>query len=512
MGIPLLAASQRDECLLRIGCKNSSLRDAAKKEIQIAGTTPMVKRFQPSPRQLLALTWICIAAMLGCYTFQLAKIGIDLREDFWVYWENNRFYSDPQLAMDNGLHVLFEAAALERADQRTQPPLPGDPTIAQPGVGLFDSPRDLPTVYHRWQRLKPVYSHIFRGWIVTYDHLIRDEHEGNYQMDYPPLRSLVMTLWSWKVQSEHPGITNYPTRRENIFNRFTHRLEPVTPDVIHPMLICNGIAEGISAIAIFFLVWIWSRRESRLSTNSNAPRRREGRREEEESELNSSRLPSRLRVFAVHLSLTTMLRLPIRLFPEYVPPHPPPPSPPPPPPPLRDHVVQNTIWQSRWGDPAAADSANPTRDLLILIRPFTHFQILREHRPWPGADRYAHHQRRLVDLSDPALHLRYRPRPISTQALSRPRLRHRRHDTGVDQSAVHSRQLRLAAMGSMAAAVLSRRRRAGFRRLVAHRRNRPGRRRHVQRPIVFHRAGAGAMPAVCRVDGPVYADRRGRWP
>jgi hypothetical protein len=295
----------------------------------------MANRFQPRPRQLLAVTWLCIAAMLGCYTFQLAKIGIDLREDFWVYWQNNRFYFDPELAMTNGLHVLYEAGALERADQKNSPQSPGSPTIAQPGDGLFNSPNDLPSIYHRWEKLKPVYRHIFRGWVVTYDHLIRDEPEGNYQMDYPPLRSLVMTLWVWKVQAEHPGITSFPIKREMLFNRFTHRPEPVTPDVIHPMLVCNGIAEGISAIAIFFLVWIWSWREG-MPISAGQPNSDNSRGRKPRSAARSTADPGL------------------------------------PPPAIKDSSP--LTWQSRWGDPLLLIPPI-LLGIFLLLRPYTDFKF-----------------------------------------------------------------------------------------------------------------------------------------
>ena len=65
---------------------------------------------QPYQRLLLALAWVCIAAMLGFYGLRLVRVGVDLREDFWVYWQNNRFYTDVNSALHHGRHVLLEAA------------------------------------------------------------------------------------------------------------------------------------------------------------------------------------------------------------------------------------------------------------------------------------------------------------------------------------------------------------------------------------------------------------------
>jgi hypothetical protein len=217
----------------------------------------------PRRRWLLALTWLIIAAMLCGYGYHLARAGIDLREDFWVYWQNNRFYSDLNQPLHHGRHVLLEAKAIERKDPSATPGSDdaSTPTIARPGPGIFDKPFDLATAWHRWQRLRPVYGHIFRGWVATYDHLIRDEPGGNFEMDYPPLRSLVMTLWVWKVQADYPSLLEFPERPTQLINPFTHQKQTVTPDVVHPLLVCNTVMEAISSVAIFFLVWIWVGRE-----------------------------------------------------------------------------------------------------------------------------------------------------------------------------------------------------------------------------------------------------------
>ena len=40
--------------------------------------------------------------------------------------------------------------------------------------------------------LKPVYGLILRGWVATYEDLYRDNGpQGNFEMDYPPMRLLV---------------------------------------------------------------------------------------------------------------------------------------------------------------------------------------------------------------------------------------------------------------------------------------------------------------------------------
>ncbi len=85
------------------------------------------------------------------------------------------------------------------------------PLFAQPGPGLFDSPLSGPIVVERWKRLRPLYGQILRGWVANYEHLqSRVGDGGNYGLDYPPLRLLVITFWTWDVQTKYPGLNNFP--------------------------------------------------------------------------------------------------------------------------------------------------------------------------------------------------------------------------------------------------------------------------------------------------------------
>jgi hypothetical protein len=189
-------------------------------------------------RLLLSAAWLVVGLMLGFYTLHIAKVGIDLRNDFWVYWQNNRFYGDVNSAFRHGQHVLSEADDLAAQD----PPNPGGLTIDQPGPGLFDSPLTFSTFRHRWHDLRPVYGQIFHGWIATYDNLVRDVSPDDYQMDYPPLRSLVMTLWAWKVKAQFPNLNQFPQNADALITPGN-----ATPEIVRPLLMCNMFFEAVSA-------------------------------------------------------------------------------------------------------------------------------------------------------------------------------------------------------------------------------------------------------------------------
>jgi hypothetical protein len=234
--------------------------------MKLRETLHTLLRYRPRQRIALPIAWLCVLCLLSLYAIQLAKVGTDLRWDFWDYWQNNRFYSDPNSALFNGRHVLVVAKKLERDDYTSLPPDPNRPTIANPGPGLFDSPLDFHTLHDRWKNLRPVYAHLLRGWVATYDELVRDEPGGDYVMDYPPLRSLAMTLWTWKVTSQFPTITEFPEKNVPLLDR-TGKPTWASPDIVHPLLVCNLIAEATSAIAMFFLVFIWCRRSDDKHTS-----------------------------------------------------------------------------------------------------------------------------------------------------------------------------------------------------------------------------------------------------
>ena len=329
-------------------------------------------------------------------------------------------------ALRHGQHVLGEAEDLAQQD----PSNPSGRTIEQPGPGLFDSPLSISTFRHRWHDLRPVYGQIFRGWIATYDNLVRNVSPDDYQMDYPPLRSLVMTLWAWKVKAEYPSINQFPQGPVPLVNPFTQLRQTATPEIVHPLLMCNMVFEAISSIAIFFLVLIWVRRD--------------------------------------------------------------------------DRNVAALSWRGRWGDPMLL-AAPILLGIFTLLAPYIRFDSALFNVSSSPIDNRVTSIGWWIFLvlrftSAVAL-ARFLPPPF------RRRLRSGRRDVGVDQPCFHSRQLWLAAMGSVAAAIPPGRRRAGLARLVAHRRPGAGRRLHVQRPTSFPLPRPRARSAVCGLADPVPSHR-----
>ncbi len=75
-----------------------------------------------------------------------------------------------------------------------------------------------------------------RGYLALYDRVKHKAYDGDYGLDYPPLRLLVMAIWARQVRNQFPGVDN------------GH------PKLVNPLLKINLLCELLSAIAIFHLV------------------------------------------------------------------------------------------------------------------------------------------------------------------------------------------------------------------------------------------------------------------
>jgi hypothetical protein len=236
-------------------------------------------------RLILLGGWVFVIAALGYYAWRMAGIGLDLRQDLWVWSMPNHFgWGDLDNALSRGNAVLREAEAIAADDEQKKSPLERQreadqiaaghwsPTLARPGPGLFDSPMSGQILVERWKRLGPVYHQILRGWVAYYEHLQSDVGDsGNYGLDYPPLRLLVMTLWSWQVQTEYPGLGRFPRTPRRIVDPDSHQSIVATADVAQPLLKLNAFCEGVSAVSILILVWLWMER-SPTTTRSRMAR------------------------------------------------------------------------------------------------------------------------------------------------------------------------------------------------------------------------------------------------
>jgi len=90
------------------------------------------------------------------------------------------------------------------------------------------------------------WSAFFRGYLSLYDRVKDEAYEGDYGLDYPPLRLLVMSIWAKQVRSDFPAV------------------DDGHPSHVKPLLNINFFCELLSAVGIFFLVNFCVKRASTL--------------------------------------------------------------------------------------------------------------------------------------------------------------------------------------------------------------------------------------------------------
>ena len=96
----------------------------------------------------------------------------------------------------------------------------------------------------------PTWRQFWSGYVSLYPSL---EANGNRQnLDYPPLRLLVVSLWVRHVQSLQAGAVS-------------QSLPQSDPNCISPLLNLNSTCGAMAAVGMFFLVWVCMARQERCA-------------------------------------------------------------------------------------------------------------------------------------------------------------------------------------------------------------------------------------------------------
>ncbi|MEI6350078.1 MAG: hypothetical protein WCP06_03110 [Verrucomicrobiota bacterium] len=86
---------------------------------------------------------------------------------------------------------------------------------------------------------------LLKGYWSFYDEVESGYPDGNYQLDYPPLRLLVMSMWVRSVRERRPNV------------------EVGNARYVQPLRNFNAACELVSSILMFFLVRHWVRRDKK---------------------------------------------------------------------------------------------------------------------------------------------------------------------------------------------------------------------------------------------------------
>jgi hypothetical protein len=187
-------------------------------------------------RAARTIVWLGVAAFLLGFGYWATRSGLQLRDNVWADSRSIRYHGDISNAMRWGDEVL------QSARQEMPPPAAAD---RSPGF---------------WQ--------IVRGEGRVYEGLV-DGSGGDYQLDYPPLRLLTMSLWMRHVQADHPNLTHWP----GPWRQGAHPDEAIAS----PLVNLNTLFTWLSSLFAFFLVWLWVDRGGRRGTSArislSGPRR-----------------------------------------------------------------------------------------------------------------------------------------------------------------------------------------------------------------------------------------------
>jgi hypothetical protein len=147
---------------------------------------------------------------IGFAILILAAAGLELRRWTWTETAPIRFQHD----IDNGLY--WGGRVLDEGRRQT---------TEKSGQGETS-----------WKAF-------LTGYLALYDVARKEAYAGDYHLDYPPLRLLVMALWAKHTRQFHPQSSH------------------ASLQVVMPMLLCNFFCEVVNLTTIFLLVRLWVRRD-----------------------------------------------------------------------------------------------------------------------------------------------------------------------------------------------------------------------------------------------------------
>jgi len=194
------------------------------------------------------LTWAMVITFLLGGARWAFHAGMDQRRDIWQSTRSIRFKEDISRGYSFGNDVLRFAesqANLESKADALADQSPG--TLARAGYAA--EPRKSSPTFRRLTAYE-----LMHGLVAYMDDVVQNREAGNYDLDYPPLRLAVMTLWVRHIQRLHPDMDEFPQQRGED--------GPLgqDEDVAEPLLRFNAYCAAAAAIAMFFLICLWVHR------------------------------------------------------------------------------------------------------------------------------------------------------------------------------------------------------------------------------------------------------------
>ncbi|MGA2581935.1 MAG: hypothetical protein ABSG31_01555 [Tepidisphaeraceae bacterium] len=231
--------------------------------------------------------WILAVLFTLAFGSWATWAGLQFR---WHLWANTRTIRS--FVMANGYRL--GSNALRESESQAKLPDYTDMLVNQPdaklraasaaatlprpatvGGGLNANVADVPANILAWAKdpalRRLTIREILGGIVHFYDRQVDQNPGGDYDMDYSPMRLLVMTLWTRHTQRNEPSrliLDPLPPRRRAI----TDTEVPQPEDAALPVIGFNAACTGAAALGMFALVWLWMARDpnSRLKTPNNS--------------------------------------------------------------------------------------------------------------------------------------------------------------------------------------------------------------------------------------------------
>jgi hypothetical protein len=202
------------------------------------------------PLRLLAagLTWLMVGIFLIGGAVWAFRSGMEMRRDVWQQTRSIRFKEDIMRGFQFGNDTLRFAENQAHLQPKADA-LAGQTPAVLARAG-YTTPPTAPGLAFRRLTTKELID----GLVGYMDDIVQNNPGGDYDLDYPPLRLLVMTLWVRHVQRIRPEMDTYPGQR--VEDGALGQDE----DVAEPLLEFNAYCAAAGAVGIFLLVWLWVRR------------------------------------------------------------------------------------------------------------------------------------------------------------------------------------------------------------------------------------------------------------
>jgi hypothetical protein len=205
-------------------------------------------------RDPLALTvalWTAIGIYIAILAFWAFRAGMQIRDDAFANSHSIRFQGDIANGMRWGGLVLRTAE--QTANSQTQNNSTGPRTIAR-AAATGGTPGERPLSF--WD--------LYHGVDQVYQDMVNTvPPDGDYGLDYPPLRLLSMTLWTRHVAQQVHNIPSWPGEWRLNYDDQGDPAALMNENIAHPVLMANAYSIAFSAVCAFFLVWIWVHRGGR---------------------------------------------------------------------------------------------------------------------------------------------------------------------------------------------------------------------------------------------------------